>query len=217
MMRNKKLLFWGIGLFLSFVIWTLALGFIDIQPIGVNGEYIGFASLNSFVHDYTGVNMFFYSLGDFLSIIPLGIVAVFGCMGFVQLIKRVSIFKVNKNILALGVFYVIVLLIYVFFETIVVNYRPVLIDGQVESSYPSSTTMLVLCVMITVFPEIRRYVKNMLLRRILSVLVLAFVLFMIALRILSGVHWFSDIIGGILLGLSLSSVYIFILRDGLKI
>jgi undecaprenyl-diphosphatase len=168
---------------------------------------VGFATWNRFVHDLTGVHMPLYTVTDWLGLVPFVFVLGFAVLGLVQWIKRKSILKVDGSILALGGFYVAVMAAYVFFEIFVVNYRPVLIEGVLEASYPSSTTMLVMCVMPTAGMQFHRRIKNRALRHVVSFTLIAFAAFMVIGRLISGVHWFTDIIGGTLLSTGLVMLY----------
>ena len=197
----------ALGLLVAFVLWTLAVGLIDVQPIGPGGSSVGFAALNGFVHDLTGVHMPLYTITDWLGLVPVAVGLGFAVLGLVQWIKRKSIRKVDRSILILGGFYVITLAAYLLFESYVVNYRPVLIEGYLEVSYPSSTTLLVLCVMPTAGMQLRQRIRHPVLRRCVSAAITAFTVFMVIGRLASGVHWLTDIIGGILLGAGLVMVY----------
>ena len=195
------------GLLGAFVLWTVAVRSIDVQPIGPQSSSVGFATWNRFVHNLTGVHMPLYTLTDWLGLVPFVFVLGFAVLGLVQLIKRKSILKVDRSILALGGFYVAVMAAYVFFEIFVINYRPVLIEGTLEASYPSSTTMLVLCVIPTAVMQLRSRIKNRPFRHVVSVALIAFTAFMVIGRLISGVHWFTDIIGGALLSAGLVTLY----------
>jgi undecaprenyl-diphosphatase len=195
----------------AFVLWTAAVCLVDVQPIGPEGSAVGFAAVNGFVHDLTGVNMTLYVITDWLSVIPLGVVMGFAALGLRQWIQRKSLWKVDRSILALGVFYLAVGAVFVFFEIVAVNFRPVLIDGVLEASYPSSTTMLVLCVMGTGAVQWRDRIKYPVFRGLVMAAVSLFMVFMVAGRLLSGVHWLTDIIGGGLISCGLIAVY-----DGVK-
>ena len=96
---------------------------------------------------------------------------------------------------------------YIFFEMFVVNYRPILINGILEASYPSSTTMLVMCVMPTAIMQFNSRIKNSGFKKCVNILITTFIAFMVIARLLSGVHWFSDIIGGALLSSGLVMIY----------
>lgn len=202
--QKNKYFVAALWLLAAFALWTAAVCIVDLQPIGPEASVVGFASLNGFVHDLTGVHMVLYDLTDLLSIIPLVIVLIFGLTGFIQLVTRKSLFKVDFDILVLGCFYIVVIGAFALFEVFPVNYRPVLIEGVLEASYPSSTTMLVLCVMPTAMLQLRAWCKKC---PLVQILLAAFIVFMVVARLISGVHWFTDIIGGILLSGGLVLLY----------
>lgn len=206
-MHSKKYFALSFYLLSAFLLWTLAVMTIDIQAIGPEKSSVGFAGLNGYVHTLTGVHMALYDLTDWLSLIPLMFIAGFALLGALQWLQRKSLRKVDRSILVLGGFYLVTGAIFVFFETYVVNYRPVKIEGVLEASYPSSTTMLVICVMSTAAMQLRERIPNSKLRKWATFLIVAFTVFMVIGRLLSGVHWVTDIIGGILLSLGLVALY----------
>ena len=143
---------------------------------------------------------------------PIFVCMDFGILGLVQWIKRKSICKVDHDILILGGFYIITIAAYLLFESVVINYRPVLIGGILEASYPSSTTMLVMCVMPTAIMQLKSRIKNKAVRNIASVTIIAFIAFMVIGRLISGVHWFTDIVGGALLSAGFVMMYYSVCR-----
>ena len=191
----------------AFVLWTAALRFVDVQAIGPEGTSVGFAALNRFVHGFTGVHMTLYVITDWLGLVPIAAAAGFGILGLCQWVHRKDLRKVDGSILALGGFYLAVAAAFLLFEVFVVNYRPILIDGRLEASYPSSTTMLALCVMPTAQMQLRGRIQNHTLRKWVSSTISIFTGFMVVGRLLSGVHWFTDIVGGILLSAGLVLLY----------
>ena len=191
----------------AFLLWTAAIQFIDVQAIGPQESSVGFATINRFVHNLTGVHMLLYTITDWLGLVPLIFVIGFALLGLIQWIKRKHLLKVDYNILVLGGFYIVVMAVYVLFEMIVTNYRPVLIGGILEASYPSSTTMLVMCVMPTAIIQLNARIKNNVLKRFVASAMIAFIAFMVIGRLVSGVHWFTDIIGGALLSAGLVLLY----------
>ena len=205
--KSKKLLFTGILLVAVFAIWTLLIQVVDVQPIGQNGTNIGFATFNIWFHELTGVHMAIYTMTDWMGLIPIFVCMIFGGIGLGQWIKRRSLLKVDRDILFLGLYYVIVIFGYLIFEMIPINYRPILIEGFMEASYPSSTTLLVLSVMPTLTFQLKCRMKNMTVCKILSVLTILFSSFMVVGRWICGVHWFTDIIGSIILSTGLFYVY----------
>ena len=192
---------------IAFVMWTVAIRFIDVQAIGPQESSVGFATINQFVHTLIGVHMSLYTITDWLGLVPLMFVMGFGTLGLVQWIKRKNLLKVDYSILVLGGFYIVVLAAFVLFEVLAINYRPVLIDGILEASYPSSTTMLVMCVMPTAIMQLNTRIKSDVLKRCVSSSITIFVVFMVIGRLVSGVHWFSDIVGGALLSAGLVLMY----------
>ena len=205
--KNKKRLVLGAGLVVAFVLWTVLVCFVDVRTIGPEGSSVGFATLNGFVHELTGVNWLLYTVTDWLGLVPIAAALGFAILGLVQLIKRKSLWKVDHSILALGVFYIVVMAAYLVFEIVVINYRPTLIEGYLEASYPSSTTMLVMCVMPTAAMQLNARIKNTVFRRCVMITIIVFIAFMVIGRFLSGVHWITDIIGGALFSAGVVTTY----------
>ena len=205
--KSRRLFFLGASLLAAFVLWTVLVCFVDVQAIGPEGSSVGFATLNGCVHDFTGVNISLYVITDWLGLIPIGVAFGFAVLGLVQWIKRKSILKVDRSILVLGGFYIVVMAVYVLFEMVVINYRPTLIDGYLEASYPSSTTMLVMCVMPTAMIQLRARIKNKVFSRCVMIAIAVFIVFMIIGRLVSGVHWITDIIGGALVSAAIVLMY----------
>lgn len=197
----------SIGLLVAFVLWTISIVFIDIKAIGPQNSVVGFATINEFFHNLTGTNMNLYTITDWLGLVPIFICIGFGILGFAQLVKRKNMLNVDYDILVLGGFYIVVIVVYLLFEKVVINYRPILINGFLEASYPSSTTMLVMCVMPTAVMQFNWRIKNIVLKRIIDFTITAFILFMVIGRLISGVHWLTDIVGGALLSSGLVMMY----------
>lgn len=208
-MRNKtrKNLCISLCLLAAFTLWTAAIRFIDVQAIGPRGSSVGFATINAMFHDLTGVHMVMYTITDWLGLVPVAFGFGFTILGLIQWFKRKNLFKVDCSILVLGGFYLIVLAAYLLFEEYVVNYRPVLINGYLEASYPSSTTLLVMCVMPTAMMQLNSRIKNTVFKRCVLLLIAAFIGFMVIGRLISGVHWLTDIVGGALLSAGLVMFY----------
>lgn len=206
-MRKKQYTILSLCMLGIFAMWTAVVTAVDVQAIGPEGSSVGFAGLNGWIHGLTGVHMWLYALTDWLSLIPLLLVLGFAILGLTQWIRRKTLLKVDRNILTLGGFYATVLGIYLFFEKCIVNYRPVLIEGRLEASYPSSTTVLVICVMTTAAIEFQNRIQNLRKRKWITRMITIFTVLMVIGRLLSGVHWFTDIVGGILLSTGLVMLY----------
>ena len=208
MKENKKNTLFAGGIFLIvFILWTILVRTVDVQPIGPNETNVGFAAWNGWFHKLTGVHMELYMITDWLGLIPVFICMIFAGVGLKQWINRRKLFKVDYDILILGIYYVFVILCYLFFEMIPINYRPILIEGRMEVSYPSSTTLLVLCVMPTLIEQTMRRLKHIKLKLIIRVVTVWFSVFMVLGRLVSGVHWFTDIVGAMILSAGLFLIY----------
>lgn len=208
----------GLICIVAFIIWTILIQHIDVQPVGPRSSSVGFATWNAWFHQLTGVHMSIYTITDWLGLVPIFICIGFGVLGLTQWIRRRSLLKVDYDIILLGIYYIAVIFAYLIFEMIPLNYRPVLIEGILEASYPSSTTLLVLSVMPTLKYQIDRRVKSQLTRMINNVFVVAFSAFMVIGRLIAGVHWFTDIVGSILISAGLFFVYkgIVEMMDGIR-
>jgi len=211
MKKTRKYLYVALLSLVLFILWTIALCFIDIKAIGPDGSRVGFATLNSFARDLIGSNMTLYVITDWLGLVPLFCALGFAVVGLVQWIGRKNILKVDADILILGCFYIAVIAVFILFENIIINRRPVLINGILEASYPSSTTLLVMCVMPTTVLQLNSRIKKAKTRRIITPLLVAFNALMVLGRLASGVHWVTDIVGAALLSVGLVMMYYYLI------
>ena len=216
--KKKRSLCLSVCFLAAFVLWTAVVCTVNVMPIGPRGSSVGLAAVNGAFHDFTGVHMTLYTVTDWLGLVPVAFGLGFAVLGLVQWIGRKSILRVDYDILALGVFYIVMLAVYLLFEKHVVNYRPVLIEGYLEASYPSSTTLLVTCVIPTAVMQLRTRITHKYAKSTITCFLVAFTLFMVVGRLVSGVHWLSDIIGGALLSGGLVMMYRFIcsLKENVK-
>ena len=205
--NEKNTLITGTIMLILFAVWTVLIQTIDVQAVGQNGTDIGFAGLNVWFHKMTGVHMWVYTVTDWLGLVPIFICMIFGVVGLVQLIKRRSLLKVDKDIILLGIYYILVIFGYLIFEMIPVNYRPILIEGRMEASYPSSTTLLVMSVMPTLAFQVHRRIRNTKVRYGIYAFTVLFTAFMVVGRTVAGVHWLTDIAGSVMLSSGLYLIY----------
>lgn len=206
MKKNIYLIFGFLFMFL-FIIFTISLKLIDVNPIGPNSSLVGYSTINKAFHNFTNTNMLIYHITDYGGIPPIIMGMLFGVLGLIQLLKRKSIFKVDKKLLILGLFYIVIFLIYLTFELYVINRRPILLNGYLEASYPSSTTFLSITFMLSALPIIKNYIKNKKLLISIKCLFILYMLFLVIGRLLSGVHWLTDIAGSILISTGLLFIY----------
>jgi len=204
--KSKKLLTAGLLELLLFALLTWLLGTVDVSIAGETETALGFAALNSGFHRLTGVHYGLYVLTDWLGLVPVGVCLVFALMGLAQLLRRKCLRKVDRDLLLLGVYYAAVIGCYLSFEKLAVNFRPVLIEGRREASYPSSTALLALSVMPSLaFQAGRRWKGGV--AKWVRIGAWVFALGMVLGRLLSGVHWLTDILGAALLSEGLFKLY----------
>lgn len=192
-----------------FVIFSLWIRLFDVQPVGPEGSSIGFAALNVAVHEFFGMHLFWYKLTQALGLLAIAVAGVFAVTGLVQLIQRKNLLKVDKKILMLGVIYILVILLYALFEKVPFNYRPVVLDPTegLEPSYPSTHTMLILTIFGTAVAVLGDYIKNAKLVLLLKIVCLVIMALTIVGRLVCGVHWFTDIAGGVIISLFFINLY----------
>ena len=204
-MKKKNLLI-SVGLTFTFIFYTFLVKVVDVKDIGPDHSKVGFSSINGWFHDTFDYSEVLYKLSEIFGILLLALAAIYGCIGLIQLIKKMSIKKVDKDLIMLGSFYVVVILVYLLFEELVINYRPVILEEGLEASYPSSHTVLALCVGLSSIFVSPKYVSKKYLKVTNAVTILLSISVLI-LRLLSGAHWLTDIIGGILISSALLSFF----------
>lgn len=197
----------GASLLVVFILFTVSLKYVDVQPIGPQGSCVAYAGLNKAVHELFGVNMVLYTITDWAGVVAICIALGFAILGAVQWFERKSILKVDSTILILGIFYLLVFGTYVFFEFHVIGHRPVLIDGILEASYPSSTTMLAMCILPTAMIQLHRRIGHRAIRYAVELSCGLFMAFMVIGRLVCGVHWCTDILGGSVYSIAMVLLY----------
>ena len=201
---KKKVVAAGLCILL-FLVLILLVKTVDVQAIGPEETSVGLAGINGAVHETTGVRMLWYKITNYLGILSILTAVCFACLGLYQLIRRRSLKKVDREILVLGGLYVVLAVVYVFFEFVVISERPIIMPGDehVEASFPSAHTLLSFVILGSAMIVLGKYVPN---RRLCGLLqgVLGVLLFVSVFgRLLSGVHWFTDILGSIFLSAAL--------------
>lgn len=206
-MKTKRNFIVSGSLLALFVAYTLVVAFVDVLEIGEGGTRVGLAALNEAAFAFFGVNLTLYAITDWIGVVAIAVAFGFAVAGFVQLIRRKSLLKVDFEILALGALYIVVIGFYLFFEFVIVNYRPIILYEKPEASYPSSHVMIVLCISLSAITALRRKIKSRTLIIAAEVSFAALAGFTVVGRLYSGVHWLTDIIGGIILSAALESFY----------
>ncbi len=197
-------------LFAITVLYTILIMFVDKKPIGPEGTSVGFASINGFFRDMLPFNHTMYAISYVLLLIGFAAVFAFAAVGIMQLIRRKSLLKVDRYLLGLGVLYIAVLILYVAFEKIPINFRPMIVPGEteLETSYPSSHTFAFCSICLSAVYVFKYLVAKAGVRRILNICAIALMVVGVLSRFLSGVHWLTDIVGGILFSVTMVSLYV---------
>ena len=198
--------FLGGALALLSIVFTILVKTVNVAPIGPNGSSVGFASINRAFSELVGVNMTWYEITEWLGLLPITFAAGYAVFGLVQLIRRRSLLKVDPGILALGGLFLVAFILYVVFDMVAINYRPVLIDGALDPSFPSSHTMLILCICFGIaLLNLTAYRGT--LPKVINIVAIILAIVILTGRILSGTHWLTDIIGGLLFANALLTFY----------
>ena len=203
---KKRNIILSVFLTILSVVYTYLVKTYDVKSIGPNNSKVGFSTINSWFSNLIGSHMTIYKITELLGYITILIVGIYGIIGLYQLIKRKSLFKVDKELYILGGLYVSMAVVYVFFEKFIINYRPVLIEGVLEASYPSSHTILAICICISSLIVSRNYIRKKH-QGLVDVLTILLLLGVFLGRIISGVHWISDILGGVLISITLLMLF----------
>ncbi len=212
MSKTRKSYIATISLFVLFIIYTVLVKTVDVQPVGPEDTEIGFASINMAVFSSLGESKFWYSVTKYLGVFAILVIFGFGIVGLKQMIQRRNLFRTDLHLLVLGGFYIVMAVFYVFFEKVIINYRPVLEEEQLAASYPSSHTMLVCCVMATAIMQFNRMIKNQTVCILADIVAVAVIALMVMGRLLSGVHWLTDIIGGVIISAALVMLYVSVVQ-----
>lgn len=202
-------------MFGAFLVLIFLVKRVDVAAIGPEDTSIGLSHLNGLIHEFFGINMGWYKLTELFGVLAILVVAIFACLGLIQLFKEKSIAKVDKEILCLGGLYGVVLVTYAFFEKVIINYRPIIEEGaeHVEASFPSSHTMLIVTIFGTLLYVLDKYIKNENLVKICKVACLVIIALTVVGRLVCGVHWFTDIVGGCLISFCYISLFSDIYKD----
>lgn len=199
-------------LLIAFITFTCVIKVVDVQAECIAHTNIGLATINKFMFGFFGVNMLAYNITEWLGAAAIFVALYFVMVGLLQLILRGSLKNVDKSIIVLGGIYILMAVIYVFFENWVINYRPIIVDGEIAASYPSSHTMIVFVIMSTAMLQFSALCKNKFIKRLFNITAILIIIIVIIGRLISGVHWFSDIIGGLLISATLTMLYYSIVK-----
>lgn len=210
-MKNIRNIIMSVIMTVFSVVFVYLVKTVDVKAIGPNKSSVGFSGINKAYADLVGSNMTIYKLTEIFGLLVFIIVGIYGLIGIYQLFKRKSLFKVDREIIGLGILYVLMISVYLIFDKIAINYRPIIIDGELEPSFPSSHTMLAICTCVSSLMVYKKYVPSKFNYLVLFSTVLLLTLVFLG-RTISGVHWISDILGGVIISLTLLTYFYTIIK-----
>ncbi len=210
---SKKGIIFTVLFLVAFILFTVAVMTVDVQPIGPENSCVGFASLNGAVQRFLNFDRGLYNISEALGYACIATAFLFTLEGFVQLIKRKSFAKVDPRLYVLACVYLLALSLYLVFDRVEINYRPVIIDAAegLKLSYPSSHTLMSFTFVTGAFLQIPYYINDKRLSRILRTLCLILASSVVITRMFSGVHWITDIVASVLLGMAVTSLHYLVL------
>lgn len=207
-MKKIKCFIMPVGLLFLFVIYAWMIGHIDTAAIGPFESEVGFATINGPIAAVLKFNSFFYLISKILLAAAFGVVGCFVLLGIVQLVKGKSFAKVDSGIYGMAGVYVCIALCYVFFEKIIINFRPIVFPGEgLEASFPSTHTMVTVAIFVSAALYFIAFLEKREIRKTLMIICLVMAAAMPIVRLLSGVHWLTDIVGGVILGITIACFY----------
>lgn len=190
------------SLFLAvFIIWTALVKVIDVHYVGAAG-FLGFYALNTQVNDFVqSLNTKTFKLiTDVLMFVAIATCLPFAIVGLVQLIKRKDLKKVDSTIYVILAGYVAMVVMYFVFEIVKINYSPLSTAEELKASYPSSHVLVYSVMMGMAVLGLLHFVKmHDDLKLLINIFYMFSTLAMAGLRLFSGQHYLTDIIGGVLL------------------
>lgn len=196
----------AINFILAIVFLVLSAGFIygckniNVDKVGPNKVEVGYSSINEKVFNKLGKNDKYDKISDYLLYEAMATVGIFGVIGLYQLIRRKSLLKIDGDIWMLAWYYVLVVAVYVGFDKLSINLRPILTEKGAEPSFPSSHTLITFCFLGVTMIQASDRVRKKALRWFINIVCIGSMLAMPILRLLAGMHWFSDVVGGIIIG-----------------
>lgn len=147
---------------------------------------------------------------DIILITALAVLGVFAVLGLVEWIKRKSLKKVDRELLAMiPPLFLMAATYFIFDHIFILNTRP---NGSGEPSFPSSHTMATATIFLMTMLALKKYVKNKSLRIFLDVVMLILIVLVSVGRVAANMHWTSDVIGALIFSLIFVAIYYLLIR-----
>lgn len=147
---------------------------------------------------------------DIILISSILSLSVFAILGLCQLFSRKSIKKVDRSLLAMFIPLILMAVAYfVFNHFLIWNVRP---NGSGEASFPSSHVMVVSTIFFCIALILPQYIHSKLACASLNLLMLLLIVFTAIGRVVSNMHWMSDVFGALAFSAIFAFVYFLIIR-----
>ncbi|MBP3729423.1 MAG: phosphatase PAP2 family protein [Lachnospiraceae bacterium] len=197
-MKSRKMMM-AVLVTAVFILFTVLIRVVDVQPIGPAESEVGLAALNQGAQRAIGTNPGWEHISEILGIIGILTGCAMVLLGLWQWISRKSLKKVDQGFFVLGALYAVMIICWKGFDWLAINYRPLLVNNVLEPSYPSTHTMLAIIFFGSAIPFIVTYTGHKTLRNLMVILAVCAMVMTVLSRLLAGVHWLTDIVGSILL------------------
>lgn len=209
MVPKKNLIWWILAatMLVAFSVWTVLIKTVDVRAVGADGVVVGLAGLNDWWWGLCGTKAVAKLLSDLVGYLVLVLLVGLAVWQVVVAIRGRSL-RLARHWWVLDGVIVALLVCYLVFELVVVNGRPLLVDGALKASYPSTHTLLFAVVLPLVAATVWREINNRPLRFTVAAVCGVLLVAGVILRAIAGVHWLSDIIGGLFLAATLVFTYL---------
>ena len=210
---RKQVFFWlSIAFFAAFVLWTILVKTVDVGEY-YNGTKLGFYHLNYKFGDLVtefGKYEFMRTVSDILLYVSFGYVGILVVIGVIQIIKYKSFKKINPIFFFLAGAYVLVVILYGFFELVHVNYAPDSLAENLKASYPSTHVFVGGCFYLLNSYVLLKFlwVKDDLFKTLIHLSTVILTCLLVLTRLLAVKHWLTDIIGSVILMLAVYFLFI---------
>ncbi len=185
--------------FLALFLLLIILLSIDRATITFAGKEVGLSHLNNLVSykfddtlDKVSDVLFYFSFSGVI----LGVV-----LGIMQLVKNKSLFAVDTKILFFGIFVILAIIFWLVFDKgLKINYRPI---DPTEGSFPSTHVFMTTFFMLAAHNLLCSLFKgNNIVKYGSLAVAIIFIVLVTIFRVSSGMHYITDVIGGLFIGLS---------------
>lgn len=151
---------------------------------------------------------------DIILITAIAILGVFAILSLTEWVKRKSLKKVDKELLAMLPSLALMAITYFIFDKLfILNTRP---NGSGEPSFPSTHTMVTATIFLMTMFALPKYIKNKSLRIILDVVMAILIVLVSIGRVAANMHWVSDVVGGLIFSVLFAGVYVVIIKHKKK-